>query len=657
MPARAKRERMTDNSRVRVSIVGVIAVALFGALFARLWFLQVGDGGAVEVQTAQRAQRVLQTESGRGQIFDAKGRPLVSNRVAWALTMDRERSRKQRAAVFGRLSELLGGRNTPESLERRFNDVRQSPLRPALIVIDTPEEARVRIAEHPDEYPGLEVRTLMLRSYPNGQTAPHVLGYVGEVNQDDLDAHDGYVTGDTIGRAGIEAAYEDELRGEPRLDTYEVDPTGRPVGEPVKTEDGTVGEDVQLTLDLDVQRVAEQSLASAIEQAKTRSYKTELGQFEFKAPGGAVVVLDAATSAVVASASFPTFSLAQFNGGITQDDWAVLTDEHGPKPLNNRAIQGLYAPGSTFKLVTAIAATRDGVISPDRWYVDKGSVLIGADKQPYENAGGDPKGPVNLSMAVSVSSDTYFYELGYEFWKRWNAGDANGGYGIQRAAREFGFGSKTNVEISEAAGRVPDAEWKRAFVKELYDNEADQQANEPWWPGDNVNLSVGQGDLVVTPLQLANAYAAFFNGGTLNTPHIADVVTNEKGKVVERVRPKPLGRLQFDPATYNALMAGFSGAVNDEDGTAHAAFAGFPLDIVPVAGKTGTAQVDGTGDTSLFVGSVEVGSKKYVIATVIEDAGFGSEVAAPVTRRVMEQLAGLSITPLVLPESEEEVGD
>jgi penicillin-binding protein 2 len=603
-----------------------------------------------------RAQRVLQTESARGQILDAKGRALVSNRVAWALTMDRDRAPKQRAIVFGRLSELLGGKNSPESLERRFNDVRQSPLRPALIVIDTPEAARVRIAEHPEDFPGLSLRTLTLRSYPSGQIASHVLGYVGEVMQEELDTHEGYVAGDTIGRSGIEAAYEDELRGEPEQDTYEVDPTGRPVGEPIERKPGVVGNDVQLSLDLEVQRVAEQSLASAILQARARSYKTELGQFQFKAPGGAVVVLDAATSGVVASASYPTFPLSKFNGGITQEDWDVLTDENGPKPLNNRAIQGLYAPGSTFKLVTAIAATRNGVIAPDKWYVDEGSVEIGADKQVYENAGGDPKGPVNLSMAMSVSSDTYFYVLGEQFWQRWNAKDQTGN-GIQDTAREFGFGSKTDIEVSEAQGRVPDAEWKREFVKKLYSDPADQQANEPWWPGDNVNLSVGQGDLVVTPLQLANAYAAFFNGGTLNTPHLANQVKDEEGKVVERIAPKPLRTLKFDAATHNALMAGFSGAVNDEDGTAYAAFAGFPLDTFAVAGKTGTAQVDGTGDTSLFVGSIKIGEKQYIVATVIEDAGFGSEVAAPVTRNVMEKLAGLALTPIDLPDTDDEVGD
>jgi penicillin-binding protein 2 len=645
---------MTDNSRVRVSIVGVIVVALFGALLARLWFLQVGAGETFEVQAAERAQRVLQTESPRGQILAADGTPLVSNKVVWALTMDRDVPEKTRTAVFGRLAELLRGRNTIASLENRFDDVRQSPLRPSLIVVETPEVARVTILEHPQDFPGITVKELTVRTYPNKELAAHILGYVGEINQDELKDRKGYVAGDTIGRAGIEAAYETELRGEPRQDTYEVDPTGMPVGDPVKTRPGTVGNDVQLSVDLDVQKVAEDTLEQAIEQARTRSYKTPEGQFDYKAPGGAVVVLDVQTGGVVAMASYPTYTPSVFNGGITQQAFDLLNAEEGPKPLVNRATQGLYAPGSTFKLVTAVAATRDGVRAPGDWIEDNGFVIIGADKRRYENAGEKAHGSVDLQKAIKVSSDVYFYELGNDFWQIWYAGDHERGYGIQRAARDFGFERKTGVELSESQGRVPDAEWKADFVKVLYpDDKGAQDANKNWNPGDNVNLSIGQGDLVVTPLQLANAYATFANGGTLNTPHLADVVKDPRGKVVERVRPKPIRTMQFDPATYAAMMNGFVGAVEDpEDGTAGAAFTGFPFDQVSVAGKTGTAQVDGKGDTSIFAGLFPATSPRYVVVTLIEEAGFGSEVAAPVTRRVIEQLAGLPPTPVVIKDTD-----
>jgi penicillin-binding protein 2 len=652
---------MTDNSRVRVSIVGVIVVALFGALLARLWFLQVGSGETYEVRAEQRALRTVQTEMPRGRILDADGEEIVSNRVVWALSMDRDVDEKTRATVFGRLAELLGGRNTPGSLEKRFDDVRQSPLRPALIVVDTPPEARVTVSEHPDDFPGVTLQQLTVRSYPSGPIAAQVLGYVGEVNSDELKELEGYVNGDTIGRSGVEAAYEQELRGTPRRDTYEVDPTGRPVGEPVETRHGTVGQDVQLALDLDVQRVAEESLADAILKARERTFKTETGQYPFKAPGGAVVVLNAQTGGVVAMASFPTYNPSRFVGGITQEDWDALTHEGSGYPLSNRATQGLYAPGSTFKLVTGVAGTRYGVRGAYQWYEDNGYIVIGDDNRDFQNAGRKAHGGVDLRRALTVSSDVYFYDLGYQMWNRWAGGDTDSGYAIQHVSREFGFAEKTGIEVSEAQGRVPDADWKTEFAKVLYpDDEAAQEENSRWYPGDNVNLSVGQGDLVVTPLQLANAYAAFANNGTLYEPHLAAVVKNAKGKAVERVEPKPRRTLQLDPATYQQMQAGFTGAVQDaEEGTAAPAFAGFPFGYVPVAGKTGTAQVastyeDGTprGDTSWFAGYFSAHGTQYVAVTVIEEAGFGSEVAAPVTRRVIESVVGLPLTPLVIKQTD-----
>jgi len=325
---------MTDNSRVRVSIVGVIVVALFGALLARLWFLQVGASDTVEVRAEQRATRVLQTESPRGRILDAKGRELVGNRVVWALTMDRHVPDKTRAAVFGRLAELLGGKNTPHKLEKRFDDVRQSQLRPALIVVDTPEVARVTVLEHPQEFPGIAAKQLTTRSYPD-PVAAQVLGYVGEITGDELKTHKGYVGGDSIGRSGIEAAYEKMLRGKPQRDTYEVDPTGMPVGDPVKTQRGTVGHDVQLSVDLDVQRVAEQALAEGIVKARTRQNKSVEDHYEkFRAPGGAVVVLDAHSGGLVAMASFPTYDPTKFIGGITQSDWELYNSKDSGYPLS-----------------------------------------------------------------------------------------------------------------------------------------------------------------------------------------------------------------------------------------------------------------------------------------------------------------------------------
>jgi penicillin-binding protein 2 len=281
-----------------------------------------------------------------------------------------------------------------------------------------------------------------------------------------------------------------------------------------------------------------------------------------------------------------------------------------------------------------------------QWINDPGFIIIGADKQKLTDANGEVPGPVDLSRALTVSSDVYFYGIGNDFWNIWNANDKNRGNGIQTTAREFGFGAKTGVELDESQGRVPDEQWKQSFAKLLYKNDkAKLLENSQWFPGDNVNLAVGQGDLVATPLQLADAYAAFANGGDLLHPHVAQTVTTAQGAIVERFGRKTVRHIAFDPGTYSAMMNGFLGAVNNPKGTAYDAFKGFPS-LIPVAGKTGTAQVNGKGDTSLFAGFFPANNPKYVVAAVIEQAGFGSEVAAPVVRRVMEQLAGLQPGPL-----------
>jgi penicillin-binding protein 2 len=458
----------------------------------------------------------------------------------------------------------------------------------------------------------------------------------------------------------VEAAYEKALRGVPRRDTYEVDPTGRPVGDPITSKKGTVGDNVKLTIDAKVQKVAEQSLQQAIDITRSsRSFKLPEGQFPFKAPGGAVVVLDARTGGIVAMASNPTYNPSAFIGGITNDEWNLLNAQDGPHPLADRATQGLYAPGSTFKLVTATAANRYGVRPWGQWVDDPGYLIVGSDKRSFHNAGNKSYGSVDLQKALTVSSDVYFYGIGYDFWKRWSMGDTGSGNGIQHVAREYGFASKTGVEVSESTGRVPDADWKKKFAEILYplkghpENKAKLEDNQRWYPGDNVNFSVGQGDLVVTPLQLADAYAAFANGGTLLEPHLAGEVTDASGKVVKRVAPKTVRVIQYDPNVHAAMDAGFRGAVQDPEGTAAPAFTGFPFGYIPVAGKTGTAQVqgknpDGTpkGDTSWFAGYFTVGDRQYVAVTVVEQAGFGSEVAAPVTRNVIEATAGLPVTPI-----------
>jgi penicillin-binding protein 2 len=645
---------MTDSSRVRVSIVGVVVVALFSTLLVRLWFLQSGAESSLKVQADIASTRVIQTESPRGEILDRNGVVLVQDRPSWALTVDRMLDERTLTRVLGQLGEQLG--IDSKTLLSHYQSPRQSPLKPAIVALDVSQENRLAILQDPQDYPGVHVSRLTVRSYPEGDLAAQLLGYVGEIPEGDMARLEkrGYEPGDSIGQAGVEAVFESALRGRPRRETVLVNPQGRQVGSPVDVQRGTVGDNLYLTIDSKVQKVAEESLAQGIAAVRTIQNKdlASKGFFTFKAPAGSAVVLDASTGEVVADASFPTYSLNDWVGGISQDDYDKLTSPDGGYPLLNRATQGQYAPGSTFKLVTSLAMTQNGVRGVGDYWTDNGTVPL--DGSNFSNAGNPPEvfGPVNLEQALTVSSDTYFYSVGDDFWHIWKNGETERGLGIQAKARELGFGSPTGVELDESSGRVPDPEWKADFARKYYKDKKDQESNAIWYPFDDIFPAVGQGDLTVTPLQLANSYAAFANDSTLWQPRIAARITESDGKPVRSFESKAIRHLTFDPATRAAMMAGFKGAIANDKGTAHEAFLGFPLDQVPVAGKTGTAQVADKGDTSLFVGMFggPPDQPKYIVAVVVEEAGFGAQTAAPIARRIIEQMNHLPTPPVVVTE-------
>ncbi|MDQ1467526.1 MAG: penicillin-binding protein 2 [Actinomycetota bacterium] len=638
-----------NDQRVRVAIVGVVVIALFTALLGRLWFLQVGSSESSVAVVAQNTLRTIQQESPRGLILDASGRVLVEDRAAWAVEVDRRLVGGQRSVVVRRLAALL--RMPVAAIQRRIDDRRQSPFEPAVVAVGTevPDRVRVAILERQEAYPHVAVKIIPYRYYPAATLAAHVLGYVGRVSgPTEAKRHPGYADNDTIGRAGIESAYDAYLHGEARTERVAVDPAGRVVGDASLISPGHPGDNVQLTIDSRVQAVAEQSLVQGIALARTQPNKNvaTLRAENYKAPGGSVVVLDANTGGVVAMASYPTYAPSEFVGGITQAQYESLT--RPPARLLNRATQGLYAVGSTFKLVTALAALQYNYRAQYTTIQDSGSVTYAGQK--FSNANHESHGSVDLRKAITVSSDVYFYGVGDDMWNTWRSGEVDRGYAIQNVAREFGFAKLTGIPIDEAKGRVPDAAWKKGFAKKLYSSPVLQQQNGAWVPGDEIQLAVGQGDLVATPLQLADAYAAFANGGTLWQPQlvsrILDPVTH---KVVKVVSPKARRHIAIDPAVRGALMDGFIGAVNDKQGTAYSAFQGFPLAQYPVAGKTGTAEVvmnkaGELSDTSVFVGMVPATQPKYIVVSLIEQAGFGAAISAPVARRVIESLMG--ITPL-----------
>ncbi|MGH9224855.1 MAG: penicillin-binding protein 2 [Acidimicrobiales bacterium] len=616
-----------DSSRLRLAILGVVVISLFATMLARLWYLQVLVAPELKVEAQANSVRLVYTEAPRGRILDRDGDVLVDNRIVPTVVVDRRAAAKDPGIAF-RLAAYLG--KDPIEIQRRIEDPRFSQYKPVPVADDVKKEQVVYLREHQADFPGVDVVQLTQRFYPRDTLAAHVLGYVGEINDKELEPrkNDGYRPGDSIGKSGVELAYEKDLRGDPEVEKLQVDSQDR-VLRSLGNQPAVPGHDVQLTIDIDVQVLAEESLKQALDTAQASWDPNQLKRF--LAPAGSVVVEDPRDGSILAMASYPTYKPTEFVNGISTAQFQALNDPVNHFPLNNRAIQGLYAPGSTFKLITSLAALGQQVIFPNTTINDTGSIAVGNPPTIFRNAFGTRHGAVNLARALSVSSDVYFYELGAKL-------DApRKPYPIQEQAKALGLGTTTNVELPfEADGRVPDPETKQ----KLHDDNPEAFPYGEWFTGDNINLSVGQGDLVVTPLQLANAYATFANGGTVWAPHVGgairDVMTNESAPV----EPKAQSRVEFNGAHRDAIMAGLRRVVSDDEGTASAAFAGFPLNRFSLAGKTGTAEVLSKQDTALFVGFGPVEDARYVVAAVLEEAGLGSSAAAPVVRRVFDGLVG-----------------
>jgi penicillin-binding protein 2 len=605
----------------------MVVLSLFCALLARLWYLQVLASPTLKVEAQHNSVAVVYTEAPRGRILDRNGKVLADNRVVLALVADRTEVQKH-PDVLPRLAGILG---LPVLLlEERLADERFSLFKPVPVAVDVPKDKLIYVREHQADFPGIEGLQLTERVYPNGTLAAHVLGTIGEINDEELGPRkgEGYRAGDTIGKSGVELTYEAELRGEAEIAKLEVDSVGR-VQRSLGSQPAVQGDDIRLSIDIDIQRLAEESLAQGIELAR-RSTDFLTGR-PFVATGGSVVVLDPTDGSVVAMASSPTYDPNEFINGISVKRFQDLNDPAGFFPLNNRATQGLYAPGSTFKLATSLAGLKAGLIGPRDTYNDQGSYVVAG--QSFVNARGARNGLVNVTQALTVSSDVFYYWLGERFW------DGRGRYGpaaIQDVARSLGMGDYTGIDLPfESNGRVDDP----ASREKLHKDNPTAFPYPDWYTGYNLNMAVGQGDTAITPLQLANAYATFVNGGIVYAPQLADAVLDREGLELRKIEPKVVRNTELPPGVKETLHAGFRGVVFDPKGTAAGAFAGFPLAQFPVAGKTGTAEVSGKQDTSLFTAYAPAESPKYVVTVVLEEAGLGASAAAPVARRVLEGIA------------------
>lgn len=629
------------SKRVRISIVGVVVVALFSALFARLWYLQVAAADQFQAAATENAVRRINIPAVRGRILDAGGDPLAENRVDNVITVSRTLDAKARDRVLARLAPIV--EQTVQELEARLGDPRISPFTAVPVATGVEETKLAYIAEHKRDFPGVRAEAVPVRVYPNESTAFHLLGYIGEANENEIKSQltkETYQLGDKIGKSGVELSYEADLRGRPGVAEVEVGSSNQ-VLRRREVRAPTAGDDVRLTVDLDVQKVAEDALRQGMEgarAAKDTSFKK--GFRTLKAPAGAVVVLDATTGSVVALASQPDANPNLFENGIPQETWDWLNAPENNTPLVDRAVSGMYAPGSTFKLVTAIAGLAAGIVTPNKTINDPGKYAYPTDPDRFFTGEG-ANGRVNLARALTVSSDVYFYTIGGDLYYKQRHDQPNGD-ALQKTARSFGFGELTGIALpSEATGRVPDADWKR----KIYEQDPANFQYPDWLPGDSILSAIGQGDMLVTPMQLASAYATFANGGTKYSPRLADaVLAPGTDKVVRTLPAISLGTVDI-PAR-DALLAGFTGVVEDPKGTAAGAFQGLPPGLV--AGKTGTAQVAGKQNTSWFVGMTPAAAPRYIVLAVVEEGGYGAQTAAPIVRSITEQLNGLPVSPVTI---------
>jgi penicillin-binding protein 2 len=606
-------ERRTSPLALRVSIITGLAIAIFSVLFLRLWYVQVLSGDKYRNQANDNRIREIRVQAPRGDILDRNGKVLVANRTELAIQVtpqdlpppgpDRSRELKQLATITG--MDIKDVRKTLQSGSRA------APGGPVILKKGLGVDKVYYLRENQSSFPGVSVERVFTREYRQGTLAAHLFGNVGEVTARQLKEprYAGLHPGDQVGQSGVEYEYDRYLRGRPGTDRIQVDALGRPTGQ-LRSIPAEPGDDVRLTIDSNLQATGEGALNA------------------FGLPG-AFVAMNAQNGEVLAMGSAPSFDPSIFTHPITQSQYHQLTSRQTDAPLADRAIQGLYPTGSTFKPITATAALQDHLIGANTIFNDTGSLKLDANLTLH-NAGKAIYGPLNMTDALKVSSDIYFYNLGLR-------AKANKGHGqIQDWARAYGLGEKTGIDLpAEVDGLIPTPAWRnRLYAEKLTDR--------PWSAGDNVNLAVGQGDLEADPLQMAVAYAALGNGGTVLRPHIADDVESVTGRVLEDIRPGPRRHIDISPSTRNTIMTGLTRAAMEPGGTSYPVFGHFPF---AVAGKTGTAQRPNQPDQSWYIVLAPAKHPQIVVAVTIERGGFGVDTAAPVAARILEQYFHKPITP------------
>jgi penicillin-binding protein 2 len=646
--------RLTPQLMFRIGILGFLVLAAFGVLFVRLWSLQVLSGNEFLVAARQNQFSLESTEAPRGPVKDRHGRVLVDNASATAIKITPAFLPKRgQYAELRRLARILQVplSDVTDQIEKHGDD------RLTKVVV---KEAASRnevffLKEHKKEFPGMTIEDTSIRRYPYGDLAAHVLGYVGEISDEQLKQLKGYKLGDRIGQGGIEASFDKELRGTPGIEQKRVDALGQPTGPREPRQLPVAGYGLRLTLDAKLQRSAQQAVIDGINRAQADR--------KWYAKAGAVVALDPRDGAIRALASYPTYDPTVFTRR-RKSDLARLgyfdpdVAEASNFPALDRAIAGSYPPGSTFKPVTALAAMQEHILTPYNSLPCTGSYTV--DGQKFNNWDPGVSQMMTLPTALAQSCDTYFYQVGKAFYDL----PPDRGQPLQKWAKTFGFGRPTGVDVGpETSGLLPTIKWKQAtFTKET--DPDNWQIDRIWKSGDSIQLAIGQKDMLASPLQMARFYALLANGGKLVTPHLVSAIEQGGGSTAGPAQGSlPLRRFQpavkelnLDPAAIDIIRQGLYDATHSSYGTSSGVFGHFPIAI---AGKTGTAEkvIDaGTyfrkEDTAWWCGWGPYESPELVVCAVIENGGFGGEVAAPSALKVFEQYFGVEATQVQVEQAD-----
>lgn len=666
-------EAASRRSRLRLVVVQALVFSLFATLFVRLYYLQVVSGERYTAQAADQSVRDIVVQPQRGLIVDDMGRPLVTNRTAWVVSVDRGMLAKmgegQQDKLVERLAQVSGVR--AGMIRKRLVTCGSegsvvgacwngSPYQPVPVASDVEQSVALRILEQPEDFPAVLAEQQTVRNYPEpyGVNLAHVLGYLSPITEEELDSAeedgDESVNGaSSVGRAGVEKQYDRWLRGMPGYRSVAVDSMGRVLGDDGEVE-ATPGATLVTSIDARVQGLVEKELAATLQQARTE-VDTVTGR-RYEADSGAVVVMEADTGRVVAMASQPTYDPGVWVGGITKKQLAHLYSEAAGTPLLGRATQGQFAPGSTWKPFMTAGALTNGYTEDTRLACSSGFQVGNRVFKNYESGA---YGSIGFDKALEVSCNTFFYRIGYDYWQRFGSDvdDVEAKDPLVEEAKTFGFGDETGIDLpGEASGRIADRKWKRAYydsMKDYYCGIADEPQDAKtsdfvyrfarefciegfaYRAGDAVNFAIGQGDTIVTPLQLARAYAALANGGTLWAPRVGKAIVDPTGKTIREIKPRKVGSVGLPASVLDYIDTALKGV--SSRGTMSWKLPGFPLEEVDIRSKTGSAEVYGKQSTSWVASYTD----DYVVVMMVSQGGTGSGRNGDSIRRIYEALYGV----------------